>query len=480
MTTWEKAALSVLTAVVSASGLAYLWMKYFMVTDDPLAVVNHPLQPQMLSVHVLAAPALVLVFGIVYRSHVGKMLGAGQSANRRSGLLVATTFLLMMASGYGLPVSTSDALSRVLVVVHVASGVLFFLAYLVHLVVSFRVRRLLAPAAVTVLPIVTWAAVSVGRPDGRPLEEVTRDVFLMGTRSTLATWAADRSSGLARLERFLRALEETEAELSTWRQDTRLSVVNRTRPTQAAGLSPPLCAVFREIDRWYRETDGAFDPSVGPLVAAWGIRGAARLPGTRDLSQARAATGWDRWAFDSAECRLTRPDGGWIDSGAFGKGEALDRARRTIADDGTPWLIDLGGQVMAHGAPPDADGWPIALAHPLRRDEAFASVTLRSGSLSTSGGSERTRVVRGTRVGHILDPRTGRPAAFDGAVTVWDDRGLTADILSTALYVMGPEAGLQWAETRQIAACFFVPVAGARVDVRPTRAWRTKFGDEQP
>ena len=95
---------------------------------------------------------------------------------------------------------------------------------------------------------------------------------------------------------------------------------------------------------------------------------------------------------------------------------------------------------------------------------------MATGSLSTSAGSERDLVVNGVRVGHIFDPRTGRPATFNGSVTVWHERGLAADALSTALYVMGPEAGLRWAAARGIAACYLIPERGT-LRVETTRAF---------
>ena len=96
---------------------------------------------------------------------------------------------------------------------------------------------------------------------------------------------------------------------------------------------------------------------------------------------------------------------------------------------------------------------------------------MATGSLSTSAGSERDLVVNGERVGHIFDPRTGRPATFNGSVTVWHERGLAADALSTALYVMGPEEGLRWARRQGIAACYLIPERGT-LRVETTRAFR--------
>ena len=80
-------------------------------------------------------------------------------------------------------------------------------------------------------------------------------------------------------------------------------------------------------------------------------------------------------------------------------------------------------------------------------------------------------MVSGTRVGHIFDPRTGRPATFAGSVTVWHERALAADILSTALYVMGPDIGLRWAEGQGLAACYLIP-EGASLRMAATAAFR--------
>jgi thiamine biosynthesis lipoprotein len=157
-----------------------------------------------------------------------------------------------------------------------------------------------------------------------------------------------------------------------------------------------------------------------------------------------------------------------IDAGAFGKGEGLDRAAAALGD--IPLMIDLGGQVSV-GSHPAPDGWTIGIADPRRRDVPALHVRMTSGSLSTSAGSERDLAVNGARVGHIVDPRTGRPATFDGSVTVWHERGLVADILSTALYVMGPEAGLRWAEDRGLAACYLIP-DGASNRTESTPAFR--------
>lgn len=326
------------------------------------------------------------------------------------------------------------------------------------------------PASRVALRQTAVAVAKAGR-DGDPPREVTREVYLMGTRATLTTRDADRHRALERLEALLHALEDTDAQLSTWRDQSEISRLNASAGSGPVALSPSLCTLFREIDRWSAETGRAFDPAIGALTAAWDVHGPGRFPAGTTLTAAMRHSGWKRTRFDPVGCITTLPAGVAIDVGGFGKGEALDRARATTAERDAPWMIDLGGQVASGGAAPAGSGWPIAIAHPWQRDEPLLTCAVKSGSLSTSGGSERDLQVEGRRVGHILDPRTGQPAPFHGSVSVWHERALVADMLSTALYVMGPEEGIRWSDAHRIAALFLVPAAGGAVNTRSSRSW---------
>jgi thiamine biosynthesis lipoprotein len=165
-----------------------------------------------------------------------------------------------------------------------------------------------------------------------------------------------------------------------------------------------------------------------------------------------------------------------LDVGAFGKGEALDRAAARLKD--VAWMIDLGGQVSVGGSRTGGSPWTIDIAHPADRDQPLVRVNMRHGSLSTSAGSERDQRVSGGRVGHILNPRTGSPAAFSGSVTVWHERGLVADILSTALYVMGPDKGISWAATHDVSVLYLIP-DGDEVRVRVTSSFERRLDPQR-
>jgi hypothetical protein len=144
---WERWTFNLLAAVVAVTGFAYLWMKYALVSDDPFALVNHPLQATMLNLHVVASPAFILVFGIILNSHVMKKLRAPRRPNRRTGLLSLGTFAAMILSGYLLQVVTSEAWLQALVVLHVAAGTVFTVSYGIHLLISVRLARAVRPEA---------------------------------------------------------------------------------------------------------------------------------------------------------------------------------------------------------------------------------------------------------------------------------------------------------------------------------------------
>lgn len=130
----EKIAFNLLAFSVAASGLAYLWMKYGLASNDPFAVTNHPWQPAMLKIHVLSSPALLVLFGVAVNSHIVKKLaGRDPFRHRATGLVSLVTFGAAAISGYALPAVTDPQARGALVLVHLVTGGIFVLAYAAHL-----------------------------------------------------------------------------------------------------------------------------------------------------------------------------------------------------------------------------------------------------------------------------------------------------------------------------------------------------------
>lgn len=138
MKPWEKYTFTALSVVLTITGVAYFWMKWMVQSEDPFAVVNHPLQPLMLQLHILAAPAFLIVFGIIFNSHIARKIGK-KIPNRRSGMLSLVTIAVMTASGYLLQTLSDPLLHQGALVAHLASSGIFAVAYTVHLAISVRI-----------------------------------------------------------------------------------------------------------------------------------------------------------------------------------------------------------------------------------------------------------------------------------------------------------------------------------------------------
>lgn len=269
---------------------------------------------------------------------------------------------------------------------------------------------------------------------------VERRVMLMGTSLEIAVEAADRPAALAASERAVAALEAAERRLSTWRADTELARLNQAPAGEPRTLSPALAADLGAARRCWEETGGAFDPGVGALVRAWGLRTGGRRPGAGELREIQGAGGVAGLRLSGGTAVRERP-GLILEEGGFGKGAGLADALSALAAAGvTRASLDLGGQVAVLGG-----GWTVPVADPRERDRPALELAVDGGSVSTSGNGERGIVVEGRRLGHILDPRTGEPAPDFGSLTVWTADPLRADCLSTGLYVLGPAGALAWA-----------------------------------
>lgn len=271
---------------------------------------------------------------------------------------------------------------------------------------------------------------------------VTRARYLMGTVCEISvppSPAAQEQIGsafaeAARIERFL----------STWRDDSELSRLNAHELTV---VSPELRGLLRQTVEWAHATGGAFNPLVKPLLDAWRIRDGGAVPDDVALAAATSRADLNNIAFgESVELR----NGAQVEEGAFGKGYALDRMLIALRGRGaTAALINFGGQIASYNSPQE-----VAIADPERRERPMLSITLSHGSISTSSGSEKSFAIAGRRFTHIVDPRTGEALPPRGSVSVIHPSALVADILSTALYVMGSAEGVRWARDHDVTAIF--------------------------
>jgi FAD:protein FMN transferase len=247
--------------------------------------------------------------------------------------------------------------------------------------------------------------------------------------------------------RALDVIDALESQLTVYRDDSEVSRLNETAHLGPVEVERGLFGLLELAVAVSRETEGAYDVTAGALSEAWGfVKGPKRVPDKQSLADARARTGWNHLRLDP-ERRTVAFDreGVRINLGSIGKGYAIDRAIDVIRSHWWPTsALVHGGQssLYALGSPPGQFGgrWEIALRNPFEPERPLGTLRLRNRGLGTSGAAFQQFVVDGRVYGHLIDPRSGEPALGPASVTVLAPTAALADALSTAFYLLGPEA----------------------------------------
>ena len=262
--------------------------------------------------------------------------------------------------------------------------------------------------------------------------------------------------------------------LSTYDSESALSAFNQSTSTTWIETSTRLCDVVAGAQEIGRQTGGAFDITVGPLVNLWGFGpgkfvdeppSATLVEDTlRRVGNEHLDTDCDRPAM-----RKKIPDL-YVDLSAYAKGYAVDRVAELLNEIGADnYLVEIGGEMRVRGLNARAEPWAIAIERPTPASRIIQTVVrLSDASLATSGDYRNFFEHEGVHYSHTIDPRTGWPVRHSAAsVTVIADEAARADALATALLVLGPDDGMALAEQERIAALFLIR-SGGKVEERMT------------
>jgi thiamine biosynthesis lipoprotein len=291
------------------------------------------------------------------------------------------------------------------------------------------------------------------------------------------TWSARFVAPDARRDEIhalvARELESVVAQMSAWEPESDLSRFNHAEAGTWQALPAPLFEVFDHALTLARGTQGAYDPTVGPLVDLWGFgpEGAPRTapPTAAQIAAARAGVGFARIRLHATTQRALQPGGMHMDISSLGPGHALDRvAARLHAAGVDDFLVELGGEMIAAGRKPGGADWRIAV-EPAATDANGAAeydlvLPLRGAAAGSSGDYRVGFEHEGRRYSHTIDPRSGAPVTHALAgVTVIAPSAMAADAMAAALMVLGPEQGLAFATRRDVAAVFTLRDGGRYV-----------------
>jgi thiamine biosynthesis lipoprotein len=244
-------------------------------------------------------------------------------------------------------------------------------------------------------------------------------------------------------EAALAEVERLEARLSLYQPSSEIARVNALAAREPVRVSPSVFGLLQHARQLQAGSGGAFDITVAPLVRCWGfMHGTGRLPEPAEIEEAHRRCGMAHVLLDEKNYSVRfDQEGVMIDLGAIGKGYAIDCAADTLREAGVTSALLHGGTstVYGLGAPPDAEGWKIAITPAPRQPSSQITVLLRDNAFSVSAVWGKSFEADGKTFGHVIDPRTGWPVnnAVQAAVAL--PSATETDALSTALLVLGWE-----------------------------------------
>lgn len=247
-------------------------------------------------------------------------------------------------------------------------------------------------------------------------------------------------------------LEQVDAAMSTYREDSELNRLNAAPVGEWLPLSGPLFEVLSVSQQIARDTGGAFDVTVGGLVTLWGFGPEGRperVPTPQVLEEMLPAVGHTRLELDHASQSARRLADFYVDLSGVAKGYGVDAVGRYLDNEGVDrYLVSIGGDLLARGDRGPDRPWQIGIEHPgYGAGEVLHVIPLTDLSAATSGDYHDYYERDGQRYSHIIDPRTGYPVSHRlASVTVLHPSNTRADAYATGLMVMGTEQSIALAQ----------------------------------
>jgi thiamine biosynthesis lipoprotein len=306
----------------------------------------------------------------------------------------------------------------------------------------------------------------------------------MGSSLKVAIWATDEAKAVAAADRVSREFDRIESLLSIWKDGSDVVRLNAAAGRAPVPVSPETIEVLTMAGKASEWTAGKFDITFGALADIWKFDHDQdnTVPEASAIAARLRLVDHHAVQIDAAKrTAFIARAGVRVHLGGIGKGYAVDRAVTMLQSDGfQDFLIQAGGDMYAAGTN-NGTPWRLGIADPRGAHDAFAAVEVRDATFSTSGDYERFFLKDGVRYHHLIDPDRGEPARGCRSVTIIASRALVADVLSTGVFIMGPEAGMALVEKMPDVEAVIVTAANEvllssglkdRVDVRgrPTDA----------
>lgn len=280
----------------------------------------------------------------------------------------------------------------------------------------------------------------------------------MGTIVEITVAAKDEQTADGAITAAFKEIARLETIMSTYRPESDISKVNSAAGLQPVQVHSDLILAVKKSLEFADLSRGAFNIAIGPAIDLWNVTESEKIPTPAELAAIRPLIDYKNVIVSEKDGTVFLAKKGMrINLGGIGKGIAADYAQEVLKSHGIgSGIIAVAGDLHAIGTKPDGSKWTIGITDPRKTDSAIAKIHISNMSVSTSGDYERFFIKNGVRYHHILSPETLYPSRGFQSVSVLARDSTTTDALSTAIFAMGPEAGLKLIEKLEGMEAFIV------------------------
>ena len=289
--------------------------------------------------------------------------------------------------------------------------------------------------------------------DKAPIEPLSQTEFMMDTVMTIRIF--DKNDKKI-LDKAYERLEEIENKMSATIESSEVNKINNNAGIEPVQVSPDTYFVLKGAKEHAEISTGAYEPTIGPLVKLWNIQSedVARdwIPDNKDIEETQLLVDYKNLELLENNMVFLKEKNMRLDLGGIVKGYATDEVRRILHENGVNVaIIDLGGNIYAHGVKEGGLPWNIGVQNPLDATGGHLGVIeIEDQSIVTSGDYERFFEIEGERYHHIIDAKTGYPSNNEiTGVTIVADRSIDGDALSTTMFILGVDKGMELAKSME-------------------------------
>lgn len=290
-----------------------------------------------------------------------------------------------------------------------------------------------------------------------------KTLLLMGSRFGITVVAEDKNQGERYIDIAIAEIQRIEKLISSWDPGSQTAKINRNAGVCAIKVDKELFNLISRSIAISNLTDGAFDISYASMDRIWKFDGSmTEMPLPEEIQTSVAKVGFENIILDTThQTILLKKKGMKIGFGAIGKGYAADKAKQLLIQKGVrSGIINASGDISTWGKQPNGSDWTVAITNPLNKNNSFAILPLKKGSVVTSGNYEKYVTFNGVRYAHIINPKTGFPATEIVSVTVFAPSAELADALATSIFVMGIDVGLDRVNQLPDVECIIIDEKG--------------------